>query len=190
MSLAYIEKFIDNQIAPLGIKGGEYWFESVKVRVTAPVVDIELKNDIYILVGESIDLPYTASLEIQSSNNNLVTSKTEYENLEYRRFQLFQEYLSIKIANYGNTFEPFNLEFIKVVPKFKNHESKSDQHGSVNINDHSLDKLVDLVCKRLDHDYVSKSADDINKLADMVWDRLVALGNTEAIKIGQDGKSK
>lgn len=123
MSISYIDEYIKRSLSALGLGEDQYTHEAVRVRLSEDSKDISLGSSVYILVGNTLDVPYYASIQIQSADNNFVTSKTAYENLEYRKYQVFKEYVSISVSNYGDTFEPFDMEFLKIIPKFERNHS-------------------------------------------------------------------
>jgi len=72
----------------------------------------KLDNSLYFLINETIDVPVTAKVIIQSQSNQLITTKDSYKPLNLRPFR---SYLSVKSVNYGE-FTPFALNFLKVTP--------------------------------------------------------------------------
>lgn len=118
MSVAYIEKSIESSLLALGIKPNEYVIEAVEVRVSEPIIDMGTDNSFMFLVGKTLDIPLFSRITIESDDNIFNVSPAEYETLEYRRMQRFSGYLGIKVENYGDVFEPFSLEFLKVSPKY------------------------------------------------------------------------
>ncbi len=82
--------------------------------IKEPQVYIQLGKGLFFLINEHLDLPTTATLLIQSQNNILTATKDTYNN----NFTLrpFRGYLNIKTINYGNSFTPFTLTFLKVMP--------------------------------------------------------------------------
>jgi len=93
-----------------------YQLKSVVVKVDSAVKSIDLKNDMWILNTKSI--PATISeLEIISSDNVFTTSPTDYDFLDEYRYQVFTDYMDVKTIS--NDFQPYRLEFIKIIPHRK-----------------------------------------------------------------------
>lgn len=115
---SYIERRISNTLKAMGLGENDYLQEAVEVRITQPVIDYPIHNSFMVLLGEVIDIPFTARLTIESEDNIFITSKADYSRLEYRRMQSFSGYMTIKIENYGAVFEPFSLEFLKIDPLY------------------------------------------------------------------------
>ena len=61
------------------------------VDVGATRQTVELGQDIVVLVNEILDVPFTTQVVIDSNNNILVTSKVDYENMQYAGYQFFEE---------------------------------------------------------------------------------------------------
>lgn len=78
-----------------------------------------LNGDIYYLASETIDIPIAAKLRIYSSDNFMVTSKTEFErDKSYFELESFRDYIVVEVENYGSTFVPFKLNFRKITPTY------------------------------------------------------------------------
>jgi hypothetical protein len=94
----------------------EYFAETLLMRIDNPVIDIMLDNSIYFLINEHIDIPNTAKLIITSPDAFFSTSKFEYDLLQSHNNQSFRNKIKVKLINYGVSFTPFTLEFLKVTP--------------------------------------------------------------------------
>lgn len=111
----YVEKKIEQEISRLGADG--FTLKQIRLEVISAYQVFEFYNDIVILSNEILDIPDTANLKLISSDNVLVTSKDAYENFNKNtRNEFFSNYLKITLSNYGTTFIPFILEFLKVIP--------------------------------------------------------------------------
>ncbi|PLX10316.1 MAG: hypothetical protein C0594_05120 [Marinilabiliales bacterium] len=96
-------------------------FDQFRIDPFMVVVDkdsktLKLGNSYLFLCNKNLDIPITALLELQSEENIYVTSKADFENQNSYRYQCFSQWLKITIENYGITYIPFQLEFIKVTP--------------------------------------------------------------------------
>jgi len=86
------------------------------VLVTSEEFEISIGSDILLLINNKLDLPLTATVELTSVDNYFRTSKAEFDSLGDAKHQFFSDNLKIITTNYGLTFFPYSLEFIKIVP--------------------------------------------------------------------------
>jgi hypothetical protein len=93
-----------------------YQLKSQIVKVDSPIKSIDLKNDMWILNTRTLPNSIT-ELEIISSDNVFNVTPTEYDLMDEFRYQVFTDYMDIK-TNMDN-FQPFRLEFIKIIPHRK-----------------------------------------------------------------------
>ncbi len=95
----------------------EYNISVKKIIVNSPDFRQNIGNsNIFIFISETINVPETAKIIMSSANNFIVFSKTEFEELKLAEFEVFSSYIKIKTENYGQTFIPFMLKFIKIIP--------------------------------------------------------------------------
>ena len=90
-----------------------YQLKPTVIKVTAPGMSIDLKNDMWILNTKAIP-NHIEQLELVSSDNVFTASPTEYDLMDEYRYQVFTDYIDIKTES-GN-FHPFRLEFVKIIP--------------------------------------------------------------------------
>jgi hypothetical protein len=57
---------------------------------------------------------HLTQLEMISSDNVFATTKEEYDFMDEFRFQTFTDYIDIKKVS--QNFQPFRLEFVKIIP--------------------------------------------------------------------------
>jgi len=93
-----------------------YQLKSHVVKVDSPIKSIDLKNDMWILNTKALPVAIN-ELEIVSSDNVFTVSPTEYDLMDEYRYQVFTDYMDIK-TDMGD-FQPFRLEFIKIIPHRK-----------------------------------------------------------------------
>ncbi len=114
MTSERLQSLIKQKLQVMGFE--KYHAEPFLIPLDQPEKDIVLKNDFLFLNNYLLDIPVTATLQLQSSDNLFITSKIDYETLMDYRYQCFSEQLNITLENYGLSFIPFRLEFIKVTP--------------------------------------------------------------------------
>ena len=93
-----------------------YQLKSVVVKVDSENKSIDLKNDMWILNTKALPSEIV-EFEIVSSDNVFTVSPTEYDFMDEFRYQVFTDYMDIKTTM--NNFQPFRLEFIKIIPHRK-----------------------------------------------------------------------
>jgi len=86
------------------------------ILVTSPEFEISIGSDIYLLINNKLDLKLLTIIEFISVDNYFRTSKAEFDSLGDAKHQFFSDNLKIITTNYGLTFFPYSLEFIKIVP--------------------------------------------------------------------------
>ena len=90
-----------------------YQLKSTVIQVKTSKMSIDLKNDMWILNTKS--LPSSINeLEILSSDNVFNVTPTDYDLMDEYRYQVFTDYMDIKTD--VDNFQPFRLEFIKIIP--------------------------------------------------------------------------
>ena len=93
-----------------------YQLKSHVVKVDSAIKSIDLKNDMWILNTKA--LPITINeLEIVSSDNVFTVSPNDYDLMDEYRYQVFTDYMDIKTDM--DNFQPYRLEFIKIIPHRK-----------------------------------------------------------------------
>ena len=86
------------------------------VEVTSPLFSFDVNNDIVILSNDKLDVPITSTVKINSNENVLITSKTEFENWSEQRNQQFSNTITVETKNYGLLFVPYQLSFMRIQP--------------------------------------------------------------------------
>ena len=114
-----IWKLIEQRIRYMGLTADEVNLQAFSVDVRSTNQTVELGQDTVVLVNAELDIPYTAQVILDSGNNKMETSKSDYENLSYMRHQFFQDRIAIATINYGISFTPYRLEFIRISPQKK-----------------------------------------------------------------------
>jgi len=112
-------KLIEQRIRYMDLTSDEVNLQAFFVDVRSTNQTVQLGQDTVVLVNSELDIPYTAQVIIDSGNNKLETSKSDYEKLSYIRHQFFQDRITITTANYGLYFIPYRLEFIRISPNKK-----------------------------------------------------------------------
>ncbi len=110
-------RFIDERIRYMGFTRDKVDIQAWTVDIMSYYQEIDLEQNTVVLVSPVIDIPYTAQLIITGGNNEIVTSKEDYEKLTYANFQFFEDLIKITVKNYGLNFVPFRLEFLKLIPR-------------------------------------------------------------------------
>ena len=111
-----ITDIIDKFVQRRGIK--DYYIDSSVVRIETPNQIIDLGDDIYWLTNQTIDAPQTARIELFAPNQYKETSKTDFEKLNLSNSVPFMDYMIVDTKNYGITFVPYTLEFLRVIPTY------------------------------------------------------------------------
>ena len=119
-----LSRMIDQRIRGMKLTPEQVNINAFYVDVRSPNQTEELGQDTIVLVNSQLDVPYTAQIIIQGGNNKLITSKKDYENLSYSGYQFFQERITILTKNYGVTFTPYRLEFVRISPNVKKTQSQ------------------------------------------------------------------
>jgi len=92
-------------------------YENLNILIDSDDFTLDIDNsDIIYLLSEKIDIPTTARVIIESSDNFIFFSKTEYENDRVAELQKFSDYINIKTENYGNNFVPYKIKLLKITP--------------------------------------------------------------------------
>jgi hypothetical protein len=101
------------------VYGKHFYFTDINQGATSSIYGkIDFKNDTLVLISKEIDLPVYCTLVLAGSNNNFMTSKTAFANLQAIKYQFFTDHLKLTINNVGvGSFVPFNLEFLRITPK-------------------------------------------------------------------------
>lgn len=76
---------------------------------------IDFNNEIWYLVNDTLDMDDTGKLTIESSDNYVEYSKSDYVNLGMSRYQFFKDYLILNYTHY-TSFVKFKLEFLRIIP--------------------------------------------------------------------------
>ncbi|WP_139314992.1 hypothetical protein [Saccharicrinis aurantiacus] len=83
------------------------------IMITSANHSIDLNNDMWILNTKS--LPSSIEeIEMISSDNVFTATPEEYDFMDEFRFRVFTDYIDIK--SIAETFKPYRLEFVKVIP--------------------------------------------------------------------------
>lgn len=122
MSDIILNRLIDQEIERMGLDKRKVQILPEVIEITSPVQSIDLGLDLYIIVNEKIDMPESHNkLVIESADRLFITSSVDYENSRYYKYQLFKDYMKVSVTNYV-TFNPFKLEFLKIMPVRENEE--------------------------------------------------------------------
>ncbi len=90
-----------------------YQLKPVIITVTSAKHNIDLHNDMWILNTKS--LPDTIDeIEMISSDNVFTATPSEYDFMDEFRFRVFTDYIDIETI--AETFKPYRLEFVKIIP--------------------------------------------------------------------------
>jgi len=109
------EKDIERRIKE-EVLADEYFAETVLMRITKDQEDFVLDNSIYFLINEKLDIPVTAKIILSSPDAFFSTSQADYDTLKGHKNQSFRNKLRVVTQNYGTSFVPYSLEFLKVTP--------------------------------------------------------------------------
>jgi hypothetical protein len=90
-----------------------YQLKPTVIKVTGADQSIDLKNDIWILNTQKLP-PGTTGIELVSSDNVFTAAPEEYEYMDEYRYQTFTDYIDIKTET--DSFVPYRLEFVKIIP--------------------------------------------------------------------------
>jgi len=93
-----------------------YQLKSFVLKIDSAVKSIDLKNDMWILNTKALSNTIN-ELEIVSSDNVFTVTPTEYDLMDEFRYQVFTDYMDIKTIM--DNFQPYRLEFIKIIPHRK-----------------------------------------------------------------------
>ncbi len=90
-----------------------YQLKPVIIKVTSANQSIDLNNDMWILNTKS--LPSSIEeIEMISSDNVFTATPEEYDFMDEFRFRVFTDYIDIKTIT--ESFKPYRLEFVKIIP--------------------------------------------------------------------------
>jgi hypothetical protein len=109
-------RLIDERIRNMGFLPGEVDLQPFCVDVVSYHQTVDLGQNTVVLVNSELDIPYTAQMLLDSGNNQMETSKEDYEKLSYARYQFFEDRIDVTTSNYGTDFTPYRLEFIRIAP--------------------------------------------------------------------------
>lgn len=90
-----------------------YQLKPTVIRVTSADMSIDLKNDMWILNTKALATSIS-ELELASSDNVFTATPEEYDFMDEYRYQVFTDYIDIKTDT--ENFQPYRLEFIKIIP--------------------------------------------------------------------------
>jgi len=90
-----------------------YQLKPVVVMVNQADFSLDLKNDMWILNTKGLPA-HISELELISSDNVFTASPEEYDFMDEYRYQVFTDYIDIKTES--ENFQPFRLEFVKIIP--------------------------------------------------------------------------
>jgi hypothetical protein len=90
-----------------------YQLKPVVVHVSKADQTIYLKNDMWILNTRHLSASIR-ELEMVSSDNVFTATPEEYEFMDEYRYQVFTDY--IDLTTKAETFRPYRLEFVKIIP--------------------------------------------------------------------------
>jgi hypothetical protein len=109
-------RLIDERIRNMGFAPNDVDLQAFSVDITSYYQIIELEQDTVVLVNTELDVPYTAQIILDGGNNQMETSKEDYEKLSYAQYQFFEDRIVVTTSNYGIDFTPYRLEFIRIAP--------------------------------------------------------------------------
>lgn len=90
-----------------------YQLKPTVIKVTQANFSLDLKNDMWILNTKGLP-NYISELELISSDNVFTATPEEYDFMDEYRYQVFTDYIDIKTDS--ENFQPFRLEFVKIIP--------------------------------------------------------------------------
>ena len=90
-----------------------YQLKPVVVKINQASMSIDLKNDMWILNTKGLPV-HVSEIEIISSDNVFTATPEEYDFMDEYRYQVFTDYIDIKTVS--QNFQPFRLEFVKIIP--------------------------------------------------------------------------
>jgi predicted PhzF superfamily epimerase YddE/YHI9 len=96
-----------------------YQLKPVMITVTSANHSIDLNNDMWILNTKLLPT-HIEEIEMISSDNVFTATPEEYDFMDEFRFRVFSDYIDIETI--AETFKPYKLEFVKIIP----HRSPSD----------------------------------------------------------------
>jgi len=113
-----IQHIIDTEVKRIGVS--DYEICESELSVTSANCTISLKNDVYILIDKTLDIPITARLTLVSQHDMMATSKVPYE-ATGGILKVFRNELTVITENYQpfGSFKPFNIKCIKITPMQK-----------------------------------------------------------------------
>ena len=90
-----------------------YQLKPVMITVTSAKHSIDLNNDMWILNTKSLPA-HIEEIEMISSDNVFTATPEEYDFMDEFRFRVFTDYIDIETI--AETFKPYRLEFVKIIP--------------------------------------------------------------------------
>lgn len=90
-----------------------YQLKPTVIWVTSANMSLDLKNDMWILNTRGLP-SHIKGLELVSSDNVFTASPDEYNLMDEYRYQVFTDYIDIKTET--TSFQPYRLEFVKIIP--------------------------------------------------------------------------
>ena len=116
-----IQQLIRIEMESRGIRN--YKVEPVFIDIVNPYTIISLNKYIYLFVSEKLDAKIHTVVNITSPDNAFRFNKSILEGMTMPQ-RFFSEELIIKIENYGLSFVPIRLEFLKIIPELEKEVSK------------------------------------------------------------------
>ncbi len=86
------------------------------IEITTPYFQFSVDNDTLILSNEELDVPITAKIIINADNAALLTSKAQFEQWSEYKNQIFTNNIVVETENYGVSFVPYQLSFMRISP--------------------------------------------------------------------------
>ncbi len=90
-----------------------YQLKPVIITVTSPNHNINLNNDMWILNTKVLPT-HIEEIMMISSDNVFTATPEEYDFMDEFRYRVFTDYIDIETI--AETFKPYRLEFVKIVP--------------------------------------------------------------------------
>lgn len=116
MSQDILHDIIRQKVAAMNVES--YYLRPARISITSNDFEIDLHNVVYIL--NTKEIPVNRNITLFSSDNVFIIDSEEYAKLSDLKYQIFTDYIQIKTEitdqGIGDAFEPYTLEFIKIIP--------------------------------------------------------------------------
>lgn len=119
MSDTILNRMIDNEVRKAGYDPKKCLIEPVVIDVESASQEEYLHNNLYVLVTDELTFAtITTRILLEGSDNVFAASQTDFNEMDYNRYQFFKDYLKIVTSNYGASFTSYQLHFLKITPTF------------------------------------------------------------------------